>query len=620
MSNLIDSRDLKEALKMACDFLDNTNDRLEEDVADIVLANDGRNRDMDDFAKYFETAITYIDLYNRDKNRRSVFDSDRDMEEAVGKALTLSVGAFVAADKNLSEGLSDRDYDDVMDHAEKLEKMEDALEDLEREAEDRDRRGSRRGRDRDRDDRRSSRRDDRRSSRRRDRDTGRSSTRTDYRRGRDDRDDEREERRSSRRDRDDRKSRNNRGSNYGRKDPSKREEREEQGAKETMNVDPNEVLIRVPRRVPVKESIVKPDALPDEAASRVFNPSTHGAYAIAGEQGVYRAVLSHEEEDNVENYEAHELNRSLVGHDRKGERIVPLADFRGVKDPSDDETVEGDAPREPTIVYGEQINCVSTGERVPTHVLTGVLNEEAEYQVVNMNKYMPLTVVSSVLEIVNDEIGELNSMKRFNDFYNWITKAQEKKEDLTSRNDRFAMLGCLNALTEQLTLLANNLFSIVSNIPGMDNFLEDWPSAQAWLVNPEQADVYAAWQELEAPYLRHNFAVLSEQEVAEAATKGELTTLDVQGKDIQNLWVRAKQFVVLVDGDISGTIQMSNPDLPAKVEYELTPDFHTACMTLVNHRNRNLSMANIVLVDTVGSQYCILANRAQVPVIKVRML
>lgn len=618
MSNLIDSRDLKEALAMACNFLDDTNDRIEEDVADIVLANDGRNRDMEDFAKSFETAITYIDLYSREKKRSSVFDSDRDMEDAVGKALTLAVAAFVAGDKALTDNMSDRDYDDIMDNAEKLEKMEDALEELEREVEDRSRRGRRdrddRGRGRDR-----GRSSSRRSSSRRDRDTGRSSTRTDYRRSRSDDRDDRDEGRRSRRSRDDER-RSSRGGNYGRKDPSKRETREEPGVEETMNVDPSEVLIRVPRRVPVKESIVKPDTLPNEAASRVFNPTTHGTYAIAGDTGVYRAVLSHEEEDEVENYEAHELNRSLVSHDRKGERIVPLADFRGVKDPSDDSPVEGEAPREPTIIYGERISCVSTGERVPTHVLTGVLNDEAEYQVVNMNKYIPLTALSSVVESVNDEIGDLPTLKRFNDFYNWITKAQEKKEDLTSRNDRFAMLGCLNEMASRLTTLANNLFSIVSNIPGMDNILEDWPSAQAWLLNPEQADVYSAWQELEASYLRHNFAVLSEDEVNEAVKKGELTQPDVEGKDIKNLWIRAKQFVVLVDGDISGTVQMSDPTLPAKVDYELTPDFHTACMTLVQYRNRNLSMADIILIDTVGSQYSVLANKNQVPVIKVRLL
>lgn len=148
MSSLIESRDLKEAIKMAYEFLDNTNDRLEEEVADIVLANDGRNRDAEDFEKHFEVAITYIDLYNRDKNRRSVFDSDRDMEEAVGKSLTLAVAAMVAADKELNADLSDRDYDDVIENAEKIEKMADALEDLEREQEDRGRSRSRsRGRD-----------------------------------------------------------------------------------------------------------------------------------------------------------------------------------------------------------------------------------------------------------------------------------------------------------------------------------------------------------------------------------------------------------------------------------------------------------------------------------------
>ena len=133
MSNLIDSRDLEESIKMALDYLEDSNVRLEEDVADIVLANDGRNRDMKDFEKHFETAITYIDLYNRDKNRCSVFDSDRGMCEAVGKALTYAVAGFAANDKKLLDELGDRDYDDVMDNAEKLEKMADALEDLEEE-------------------------------------------------------------------------------------------------------------------------------------------------------------------------------------------------------------------------------------------------------------------------------------------------------------------------------------------------------------------------------------------------------------------------------------------------------------------------------------------------------
>lgn len=606
MSNLIDSRDLDESIKMALDFLEDSNERLEEDVADIVLANDGRNRDMKDFEKHFETAITYIDLYNRDKNRRSVFDNDRDMEDAVGKALTLAVAGFAANDKKLMDDLGDRDYDDVMDNAEKLEKMADALDDLEEES----RRGSRRDRDR-------GRRDDRRSSSRRsrdrgrDRETGRSSTRTSYRRNdRDDRDARRESRRD--RKRDEKRSK----SAYGR-NTRKDDNREEQA--DSMQVNPDEILISVPRQTPVKSSKVKPQALPNEDISRVFNPTTHGAYAIAGEEGVFRAVLEHEGEE-VEDYSAHELNRNLVAHDRKGERVVPVADFRGIKDPSDD-MVDGDEePREPTIVYSEQINCIATGERIPTHVLTGVLNADADYQVIRMNKYLPLTVVGSVMNTVNDEIGELYNMKRFNDFYSWITKAQEKKEDLSNRNERFAMLNCLNTLADHLTKLANNLFGIVSNIPGMDNFIEDWPAAHAWLIKPDNADIYSVWQELEAQYLRHNLAVLSDDDAKAAAAKGEIELIDEGNQPIQNLWVRSQPFVVLVDGDISGAIQMSNPELPAKVDYEMTPDFHTACTTLVNHRNRNMSMANIILIDTVGSQYCILANKNQVPVIKVRML
>lgn len=615
MSSLIESRDLKEAIKMAYEFLDNTNDRLEEEVADIVLANDGRNRDAEDFEKHFEVAITYIDLYNRDKNRRSVFDSDRDMEEAVGKSLTLAVAAMVAADKELNADLSDRDYDDVIENAEKIEKMADALEDLEREQEDRGRSRSRsRGRD-DRDSRRSGSRS-RSRSRSRDRDTGRSRTSTQYRRT-DDRyeQDDRESRRSARREekRESRKPRSQYGRNTGR--------REEEEVVETRHaVNPDEIQISVPRQTPIKQSMVKAQTLPNDAASQVFNPTTHGAFAIANDAGIYRAVLSYEEENGVESYEAHELNRSLVGHDRKGERVVPLADFRTIKDPSDDIPEEGESPREPSIVYGEQLSCVTVSERIPTHVLTDVLNADAEYQVVRMNKYTPLTVVKSVVDTVNADIGEISNMKRFNDFYNWITKVQDVKEDLAPRNERFAMLGCLNELISQLTRLANNLFGIISNIPGMSNFLEDWPNAQAWLVNPDNADIYAAWQELEAQYLRSNLAVLNADEEKAAADKGEIELVESDSRAIENMWVRAQQFVVIVDGDITGALQLSNPNAPAKVDYELTPDFHTACMTLVQHRNRCMSMGNIILIDSVGSQYSVLANKAQVPVIKVRIL
>lgn len=612
MSTLIESRDLKEAIKMAYDFLDNTNDSLEVDVADIVLANDGRNRDAEDFEKHFEVAITYIDLYNRDKNRRSVFDSDRDMEEAVGKSLTLACAAIVAADKSLNEGLSDRDYDDVIENADKIEKMADALEDLEREQEDR---GRDRGRSRGRDDRRDSRSRPRARSRDRDRDTGRSRTSTQYRRNErgDDREDDRDSRRSSRRE-EKREARKPRG-NYGR---NTRTETETEDRRTPVN--PDEIQITVPRQTPVKYSEFKTKPLPDRVASQVYNPTTHGAYALAGETGVYRAVLSHEEDNELENYDAHELNRSLVGRDRKGERIVPLADFRTVRNPVDDEAIDGETPREPSIVYGDTISCVSIGERIPTHKLTEVLNADAEYQVIRMNKYIPLTVVSSVVERVNSEVGEIVSMRRFNDFYNWITKVQDAKEDLGPRNERFAMLGCLNEMAEQLTKLANNLFGIVSNVVGMSNFIEDWPNAQAWLVRPDNADVYAAWQELETQYLRHNLAILNEEEVKEAIECGDIEPLPDNSKPITNMWIRSQPFVVIVDGDITGTLQLSDPTIPAKVDYELTPDFHAACTNLIQHRNRNMSMSNIILIDSVGSQYSVLANKSQVPVIKVRML
>ncbi len=611
MSTLIENRDLKEAKELALELLDDPGNEVEELVSDVVLANSGRNSDAKEFMKYFETAITYIELVSLSKHDRSIFEDNRDLEAGVSKALEFACAAFAISDKNISDDLHDDDYGDCEDKAEALEKMEESIEDA---LDKQERRGSR-GRDRDRgsrgrDDRRGSSRRSKRSSRR---DGKRSNTSSGYRNNRRDEDEEEERRpRKTSKRRNERKSeREVKKAKYGRRD---KDNGGEEFTEEDMDMGMD---LNIPAIIAASKSRQRVNSLPGDP-STAFTPTTHGKYAISKDGEVYGAVLEHEEHD-VE-YKDHELRRSLVGTDRTGGRIVPLADFRTIKDPSST-VIEGegeDAHPVPSIMFGEEIACVVDTPRIPTYVLTPMLDNDAEYQVSRLTRYMPLQLAKAVQLTTSGDIGELPAMRRFNDMYNWLTKAQEHCEDLP-RKERFATTNSLELMAATLTRLGNNLFSIVSDIPGMDSFINDWPDAQAWLVSQGNADIYSAWQELEVEFLRHNFAALDSETAKHVVDTVPNATGTTFG-DVNTVWVRSNAFAVLVDGDISAQVQISDPKIPARINVELTPDFYNACSMLVKHRNSELSMADIILIDSVGCQYTVLANKTAVPVMKVRTL
>lgn len=605
MSTIIDSRDLKEAKELALELLNDPANDVEELVSDVILANSGRNSDAKEYMKYFETAVTYIELVSLSKHDSSIFEDERDLEAGVSKANEFACAAFAISDKNIADDLDNRDHDDCEDKADALDKMEDSIEDAleKQDRHDRDSRG--RGRDRG-----SRSRDRGRGYRRGSRREGsRSNTSSGYRNSRRDKEEERRPRKTNNRRNDRKAERVDKKTKYGRRDKNK-------GGVEFTDEEMS-VELNIPEIIAASKSRQRVKSLPGEP-STAFTPTTHGSYAISKDGEVYGAVLEHEEKD-VE-YKDHELRRSLVGTDRKGGRIVPLADFRTIKDPSST-IIEGEgesAHPVPSIMFSEEIACVVDTSRVPTYVLTPMLDNDAEYQVSRMTRYMPLQLAKSVQLTTSGDVGELSAMRRFNDLYNWLTKAQEHCEDLP-RKERFATTNSLELMAATLTRLGNNLFSIVSDVPGMGSFINDWPDAQAWLVSQGNADIYSAWQELEVEFLRHNFAAL-DNETAKHVVETVPNATGTSFGDVNTVWVRSNAFAVLVDGDISAQVQISDPKIPARINVELTPDFYNACSMLVKHRNSELSMGDIILIDSVGCQYTVLANKTAVPVMKVRTL
>lgn len=598
MSDYPTDRDFDDAEKIVLEFLRNSNDPVERDVADLVLQNGGDNRDCDDFLKEAMAVIEYYALVSERKDNIIIFDSNKDLEKCCDAALRAAAYDFAYKDKSLSDKLSDGEYRDAREMSEKLDKIHSALRDLK----DRDR--GRSGRRDDRGGRRDDRRDDRSS--RRDSDRGRDRDRD---RGRDGR-----RERSSRRDSDSSTTQHRKSSSEcdSRRDQERREERSS-----SSKVKDDETVITIPKVTPIRLATVKGVPVPGET-NRAYAPNRHGTYIISNEDGAFYTVLEHEG-GTMENYEEHELDRSLISRDNSGGRVLRIADFRKIKVDSPEKMAAAGTDVE--LVYGENLSCISTQTKVPLYALSEMLTSGSSYQIARLDKYIPYVVSKQPLEAINTQSFNIktNESRSFNKMRAWIGTGQALLPDF-QLNDRFAIGEMLESLASHLTVQCNNILSLVSSVNGIDNFIEDWTDVNSWLHKPDNASVLERFEDVEGEFLQANFSFLTDEQIAAGEENGVLETTFEVAEDQTIVWVRQQNFVVLADGEISQSVQIANPDKPARVEYDDLPTFYSTCEKLIAHRNSKLSLATIVMVDTSGAQYAIIAGKGSTPVIRLRKL
>jgi hypothetical protein len=594
--------DVREVIDTMIEFLEDTRDVVEEDIRDVICAGDYNNRDADDF---FQTAIDVVayGVMQGDDEGIDVLGDRRALDKVLKQAYDFSIAVFALADREISDTLSDRDFDYFKRLADTHAKLVSAI-----------RRGGSRSRGRGGRDRY----DDRRGSSRRDR-------------GRD-----RDDRRDSRRDRDDRLDDRGRGrgtsrrggrgttsvrTNYnaGNRSPQRGDDRRDT-RREEERVEPKRrtelkdaTVVTQPKIVLKEKSKVVPQFEPNTNYSWMINPTEQVTVHVGTERGVFETVF--EKGDNVEEYKDHEIKRSYVSTDKQGGVVVPQVDFRKLPDVGTAEAEEAAVAAK--IVQVQPVSFCNTDWRLCMVGLEGKLLTDADYTIAKGDQYRPIAVPKSILSLM----AGADRYSTFESWHNTMTLIQDAIPTM-SRTDAFLANGYLSFLEENLQFLFNNLLAIVLPYSAsLDSFIQHYHEGMKYLKSPAQADEYAKWCELEREFLRHNFAMLDFEKAAKLASEGVLYPIIENTAEIQYCWFRTNLVVVRAAGDLlADGLQFSNKDHIAAVEFKYTPDFYSACERLVAYRNRSLKMSGIVIVDSVGNQLMILAGNQSGGAIKVRKL
>lgn len=583
-------------------LLENSRDPIEQDIDDIISAGDYDNRDADDF---FQTAIDILAyaIIQGDEDGIDVMGNDRSYEKVLRQAMGFAVAVFATTDREISDRLSDRDYNEFSKLA---DTHVDILGYLKEEV------GGSRGRSRGRDTRRSSGRRDEPRGRdrhagpaRRSSSTRRSSVASSYGRNKPRND----ERRSGR------GGASGRGikgvaSNYRRpQNTGRRNHGDVEDVSQPANL-PDSICTNQPKLVLVEKSIIKPSNID----SWVIDPTKHGVYHAANDDntGVIETVISYDE-DGMEDYEQHEIVRSPISTNKNNGVVIPQVDFRTLPEMSTPEQVS--AAVEAKYILGEPLNIVATRWDVDQAMLGGELHSDLPYTIAKANQYRMLTIPKGLEDV-------FEGAERFTTFESWhnlMSIIQDKMEEM-SPGDKHVAGNLLSQLEEDLRLLFNNLLAIVIPEPaGLNSFIKYFYDAMVYLKAPERTDEYEEWRTVEKEYLRHNYSLLTDD-----VTKGliERKVLSpAQDERVTRKWIHTNLMIVKSIGELmGGSLMLSNANAISQVEFKYTPDFYSVCERLLENRNNNLKMSTIVMVDSTNTQVMLLSGNRRGGTIKLRKL
>ena len=547
----ISERDLWEALEDVATTLSRSSDELEREIHDIISVSRYGNQDADTFFQiaadvccyaYEEAYDRRIDLNRDDKARNAMLDT----------MINFAVAVFSLEDRDLSQMLSDRSYDEFKSIEKEYNGILRSLGG--------NRGGSRGGV----------------SSGRRPvsgRDMGM----------RDEIDDRRSMYRGSRSVRDDR--------DAIRPAPAARRPT---GRVETREPEPTRPTGRSPRyanREPLQHTAhttpapaPTPEPAPVVESPRLYNPKAN---------------------KNMENYEAHEL-RGL--HSNSDLKIIPMVDFSSIPPLSEKYEENNEyGVKELTETY-----CVYSGNILPINPEIAFKTAGARVLTYRGDQYtsalLPVELASVFEPALNENIGS------FDRWWAVLSSANAEIARL-SASDSPKVPQCIafvRFINHHLTELINDMMCVLfgTNVT-LRSFVDNYDSAtetntcRNYLYSDECVDELRMFNELQTELLRHNFAFVPKIKVEEQ----DLKYVVEDTEEYNQVWFRKRNIIVTFKDTILGDSLVITDHEPVKIERDYAEAFYDVCSDIVAKRTNGLSMATIYLTDLYGNVIKLVAGK-----------
>lgn len=554
----ISERDLYEALEDVAEAMSRSGDELEREIDRIIAVSRYGNRDADNFFQVAADVCCYA--YEQAYEQRRDINRDRDARKAmIDVMINMAVAVFTMDDKELSDKIDDRTYDEFKDVVRDYDDMLRYMG---------GNKGGSRGVS-----------SGRRPQAPRGRDTGMTEEIADrrslYRGGN----------RSDRR-----------GGSAGASQPRRPMGRPEPEPVETRPSRPN--------RSPAYSERL-------EGSSRTSAPIAHKPHVTEPEpvqvptESPEVRLYSPKANPNMEKYEAHEL-RSLQRHSDL--KVIPMIDFTTIP-PLDEKYEDGNVfgVKEITVPYN-----VFCGNCVPVNPEIAFKGKEFQVITYRSDQYvsalMPAELASVFEPALNENIGS------FDRWWAVLTTANAEIAKLKS-SDSVAVPQCINFvrfINNRLTDLINDMMCIVfgpevSLRSFVDNYdsTTDTNTCRNYLYLDENADELRLFQELQTELLRHNFAFVPKIEIENMDAKYVIDDTE----EYNQVWFRQRNIIVTFKDTLLGDNLVITDNDPVKIDRNYAEAFHDVCSDIVSKRANGLTMATIFLTDTYGNAIKLIAGK-----------
>lgn len=563
--SFLNDGEVDEIIEYTLNVIESSKDPLEADVVDICAASAYNNRNADDFFQIVVNVFAYgaeqADSKRADPFARGTF------EKLVEAGVDMAFAVTILDDRALSRDCS---RDEIADFEALKDDYDVILRSIgggrsSRGSRDR---GSRGGRDRDR-----GRDNDRGGRSGRDRPSGRSGGSSRRRRNAD--------------------GANNQTTAYRTRNRDEEEEIVEEaapraGRRTTRQASTNVIdLAEIKRR-----GMLEPNN--ETNTGHVYNPS-HTLIGAIETDGRFVEVLQ-----KVEDYEKHELRRSLLTHDNE-RRVVPLVSFaKTSNDVISENQDEVEIFVEPDVVRIEYplINFD------PSMVLA------ATYPVLkdHMSKIVLMQTILQAKFTMPVELGNMiTNFVEFNTFSGWqkmlVALRDYAIDKDTHETTSLHVLTEVNRMDAMVVSLFNN-YMVILGYPKvkMGCFINDWPAAYKWLSEREQADLWDDFCEYETKLFDANLKItLPKLHLVETGAEADTEEPVEIEPEIPTFFIERSVIMVQYAGSIVGDeVDFSRIGEPCTITYEETPDFFTSCNRLAKRRTGRFALADIYMTDSMG--------------------
>lgn len=558
--SFLNDNEVDEIINYAIEVIESSNSRIEQDVVDIIAQSAYNNRDADDFFQVIVNVFAY-GAEQAEAKRTDAF-ANGTFEKLVNHGIDMAFAVAILDDRQLSR-------DCTRDEIEDYETLKDDYGVIQR-AVGGGRSGGRRDRDRGRG------RNDRDRNSRNDRNDrgGRSSGRTNSRSG------------SGTRRRRNADGANNQTTAYRTRNREEEEVVEE--TRSTRRTAPTRTAEVISLADIKRRGLLDPN--PETNTGHVFNPS-HTIIGAIENDGRFIEVLQ-----KVEDYEKHELRRSLLTHDNE-RRVVPLVSFAKTSDAVISESKdEVEIFVEPDVVRIEYplVNFD------PSMVLA------ATYPVMKEHK-SKIVLMQAILQAkftMPQELGGMvSNFVEFNTFMGWKKMLVALREyAINPDTDEATSLHVLTEVNRMDAMVVNlfNNYMVMLGYPKvkMGCFINDWAAASNWLTEREQADLWDDFSEYETKLFEANMKITLP---ALHLVKDGESEEEESAPEVPTFYIERSVIMVQYAGSIIGDeVDFSRIGEPCTITYEETPEFFTSCNRLAKRRAGRFTMSDIFMSDSMG--------------------